>query len=415
MGPPKADVDDQMATKTHRRRYSKLTDQYLEAIREFADDDTLLPVIVWDRDVRGLFARVGKHRSTWVFKKEHRDHGERGATVKRLGFHPEMSVARARVAARALDGKIAAGRPQPGKRVAVKLNDSLSEYLEHLEAKAAARGKPARWAHNVRHLARLLILPTFGKWSLIELSDELSDDPAAVAKWHRQMTKDHGAVSADHAAKIVRAIYRRALKLDRTLPQALPTSGVTFNPDVHGESTSGGLAPRDFPAWKRAVDRLPALRRSYYLVGLLTGTRPGELARLKWSDVIPRERVLVIKGAKAGGDIRIALSVPIVQALKIARGARGEGSGDLVFGRSANRNADRDNLSAYGNQLRRTYRTIVATMGIDELTAHFLMGHRPPGVSARYVVKLQAASGGAIREAQRRVSRRIIDLWGSGP
>ena len=67
------------------------------------------------------------------------------------------------------------------------------------------------------------------------------------------------------------------------------------------------------------------IHRAYHLLAILTGARPGELARLKWSDVRPRQRSLVIAHAKAGADIAVPMSIEIVRALRMARDAEDEG------------------------------------------------------------------------------------------
>ena len=134
----------------------------------------------------------------------------------------------------------------------------------------------------------------------------------------------------------------------------------------------------------------------------------GAHARLKWSDVKPRARALVIGHAKAGADIAIPLSIPIVQALKLARHHADEGE-ELVFPGCA-QVGHRDALPARGNMLRHTFRTVAADLGIDELLAHFLLGHAPEGISQKYIARMILTAGPALRVAQRAISRRIVAL-----
>jgi integrase len=116
------------------------------------------------------------------------------------------------------------------------------------------------------------------------------------------------------------------------------------------------------------------------MAAILSGTRPGELARLHWRDVVPRqdkpiivngieryprERCFIIRGAKAGNDVRVPLSAAIAQALKAARAAAPPSSGDdFVFpGRTSGSHVtkfDGDGLIAHGMMLRRTWRTVAA-------------------------------------------------------
>ena len=72
--------------------------------------------------------------------------------------------------------------------------------------------------------------------------------------------------------------------------------------------------------------------------------------------------------------------------------------------------AHRDELPAGGMMLRHTYRTVAADQKVDELLTHFLMGHAPEGVSRRYVARMILNAGSAMREAQRKISRRIVTL-----
>ena len=41
-------------------------------------------------------------------------------------------------------------------------------------------------------------------------------------------------------------------------------------------------------------------RKEYHLFGLFTGMRPGEIARIRWRDVKPHERVIEIPGCQEG-------------------------------------------------------------------------------------------------------------------
>jgi integrase len=155
-------------------------------------------------------------------------------------------------------------------------------------------------------------------------------------------------------------------------------------------------------------DRVPD-----HLTALLCGCRPGEVARLKWTDVLPRERAFVIRGAKADNDIRVPLSPAIARALKMARNAQRANRIETKFVfPGCTQIGHRDPLPARGNQLRHTFRTIAADCGVDEMLAHFLMGHSPEGISQKYIVKMMLASGPALRQAQRKISRQIVGLLG---
>jgi len=64
-----------------------------------------------------------------------------------------MTLAGARRAALVVAGRIAGGRVRPGKRAAVRLEAAMADYIAHLEAQSARRGKPARWAYIAGKIA----------------------------------------------------------------------------------------------------------------------------------------------------------------------------------------------------------------------------------------------------------------------
>ena len=353
--------DDKTPTKkaTAGRIYRELSDGHVSALRDFD-----LLSIVWDRKVRGLRVRVGQHRATWSFFKEHRIHRRRSTTCKTLGHFPEMSTAAARQAALVEAGKIAARRIEPGKRAALRLGPALNEYMKHLRGKATRKGKPARHAANVEKLRRQFLIE-FETWPLADLSH----NPAIIRDWHEKITREAGPISANRVAEVLRACYRHAARLDRSLPPALPTSAVAFNPETPSQA---GLGQKQFSAWASIWNAIPGpVHRAYALCQLLAGCRPGELATLKRADILPGERVFVLRNAKAG-DVRVILSRPICGALRLALDAH---RGDLVFPGCA-QIAHRLGLPITGAGARRTYRTI-GLAHTDELLCHLLMSHSP--------------------------------------
>jgi integrase len=381
-----------------RRTFRRITDRGIEAIVDFAEGETH---VVWDDRVHGLQIRCGKRRHTWAYVKEHRDHGKRSLTYRRLGFWPALTTAAARKAALIEAGRAAAGRIEPGKRSAVKLAEAMAQYLGDLKEKS--RGQ---WPRIAEGIWRNHIEPTFGKWSLAELSRS----PAAVAKWHKSIKS---AASADHAARMLSSCYKQALKLDRKLPPHLPTSAVKYHPLVRSEVA---LELRDFPKWFEAWERIDdPIRRAYQMIALCCGARSGELSRVVWADVKPREHCFIIRNSKSGADIRIPFSLPIVRELKRARDAAVAGNPHVFPGRFKGTHVTKpaiDGLPAYGTMLRRTYRTLCVELKIDELRTHFLMGHKVPGISAGYIAKAVLSSGRALRDDQRRISTDIVKRLG---
>ena len=243
-------------------------------------------------EVKGFQIRVGRRKLTWQFEHERSDHGKRIYTCKTLGFYdPNAHVGRifdpapwhvdcdaARKAATVIAGKLIEGTAPAAKRAGVKFAEAFAAYVAYLEHKAGEHGKPARWAYNVQALGNKIMLPKWSNWTL----GEMGERPDAVADWHKEVVRKHGATSANHCARVIRAMYKRRAGLDRTLNIAfLPTSGVRLAKEK-GEQK--GMIAADFPAWFVADNPEPnaqGLPLGEPLDGLSAGRAcPRTLARL---------------------------------------------------------------------------------------------------------------------------------------
>lgn len=290
-------------------------DNFLDGVMAFDERERV--IVYRDPTTDGLQLRLGRRTATWLFYWDDRRRRRRRITAKRLGHYPGMSTSEARDAARVERGKVAAGDLGPGKRESVKVETSLAEYVAHLERRSAAKRKEALWARVVSQHVKKHILPRWGQWSL----KDIAVHPGAVADWHHELTEASGPVLANHCCRILRAAYKRSAKRDVSLPQRDPTSAVEFNEETPAQTA---MAFRDFPKWLAGLDQIEIgpkapCRREYHLWCLFTGTRPGEAARIRWRDVKPAQRVVLIPAAKASNTIRIVMSAPIARILKRAR------------------------------------------------------------------------------------------------
>ena len=420
-----------------RRPETKLKDPYVEALTEFSDEP-LTQGLYPDKVVAGLFLYVGPRKSVWRFRQRRtaRDKSGRRPTVaKSIGTFPEVNTADARKVALALASAVANDKAPPSKRTSTTFEAAWVRYLEYLEAKANAKGKPARHHANAKKLGDNLILPTWAKWSLIDMSNA----PEAVEEWHAKMTRVHGPVSANRAAELIRAAYKRHAKRDTTLSfDRLPTSAVEWNKE---EPSEHALDPKDFPAWRNAWDQLDSdIHRGYFLFCLLTGCRPGEAARIKLDNIDPVARTFTIPNAKAGKDIVLPMTKEMAYAVVMAvnappasptikmRGLRGMKRGevrvvtrkqphheiidkDLVFP-GCRQMPSRTGLPVAGQALRHTYKTLHVGLGISETLSSFLMAHALEGVSAKYIAEMIVLRSAELREAQAKISKRIFELLG---
>ena len=368
---------------------TKLTDRRIEAACDFLEGETR---VFHDAVVTGLKIRVGRNKRTWIYAAEFQRKTKRGSVFKSLGHWPHMDVAEARRAALIEAAKVASGRPQPGRRHAMRLDAACAEYLASLEA----RGKKSM--RIVESMMRVHLLPELGRFTLAELSDT----PALVRDLHRKISRRSPA-SANRAMSILSAVYRNAARLDRSLSkEASPISAVIMNREVPKQSA---LAFDKFPAWRRAVDALPPIRAAYNRLMLLTGMRGGEAQRLEWRDVNLRTRSITLRGTKTGKDISVPMTSAIAREL-VRAGPRGDG---LIFP-AARKWADV--LPSKGHALRHTWRSVAADLGVDELQARLLLGHSLVGINQSYVTRAIVEGGPGLRAAQRRISQRIVTLLG---
>ena len=421
--------------RSKARRPVDLHYEYILALSEFRDDPNIRGHYP-DNTLKGLFLHVGTRSMVWRYRLQRTVKGVRKMVFKSLGEWPGVGTEEARKAALIFAGAVAADKAPPSKRTAATFETAWATYLAYLEAKATEKGKPARWHANAKKLGDNLILPTWAKWTLIDMANS----PEAVEEWHAKMTRKHGPVSANHAARLIRATYKRRAARDVTLSlDRLPTSSVQWNKE---EPVQHALASRDFAKWRAAWDKIEnPVHRAYHLFCLLTGVRPGEGARIRLQDINPDARMFTIPNAKAGKDITLPMTREIGYAVALARNAppqqikmtrmtgmkRGERKlvdrkqphhevidKDLVFP-GCRQISSRSGLPIAGNGLRHTFKTLHVELGIPDMLSHFLMGHALEGVSAKYIAELIIANGPALREAQEKISARVFELLGLTP
>jgi integrase len=355
-----------------------------------------LPTL-WDKKVFGLRIRIGRKRHAWSFYRERRFRGKRKYIFRRLGFFPIMGVADARKAALALAAQVSETHFDPGSRKAVRLDAALDAYVRYLR-----EHKTGKSAINAASLSRLYLLPDFGALTL----RELSDSPQLIHDWHKRVAR-HSAVSANNSARLLRACYRRAARLDRTLPAALPTSAVEMIPEHAAQS---GMPFDRFPAWRVQVEALPPLHAAYHRLMLLTGMRGDSARRLQWNDVNVKARTLTLRGApgrKVRADVSIPMTSAIAAALKLARPAR-----DGVMFPGAIKWKDR--LAFKGHALRHTYIAVAHDIEVSEIFVRLLVVHSLRGVHESYLTRAVMEGGEGLKGAQRRISRKIVELLGGG-
>jgi integrase len=415
------------------------TDAHIDALMDFAADTPTMFGIYWDKQVKGLRIYIGKRKATWQFFSDTTKRGDRrhtfktlghfdrpvfGGVVRGTGIEPRpyraewhMTTAMARTQAQIMRGHVLEGTPPTNARAGIKFGPdeasgkrgAFEAYCQYLERKAEGNGKPARWARNVRSLGSKYLLPQFGNWTLEQMVSE--DGPGLIADY---LLTIRSAVTANHCARVLSAVYTFHRKRNTTLPRDKTPAQAHEKRKPRGEKK--GMVRRDFPKWFEAWQRIEnPVRKAFHLCNLLTGARPGELARVTHDDIDDDANVLVIGNAKAGNAIEIPLTPEIREAINMA-GPKGKAD-TLIFPGCNNIAGGkfRGQLPFKGHALRRTYRTFAADeCKIPDDICEHLLGHIPQGIRANYLPTWMRKHGSAIIEAQHKISREMMAALAGG-
>lgn len=366
--------------------------------------------VVRDAVVPGFFVVVGKKARTWTVQGDLRRGRERNSIRVSMGRCDEVSVRDARAQASDMLDRIRAGKDprDPSRRIGgATLQSGLDAYIKVMHKK----GRSPRSIEGVVDLATRLLKP----W-LEERLVDLGRDRRRVIERHDIITTKHGPYAANQAMRALRAIYNEAMRVDPDLP-ANPVRAVTFNRE-HRRSTA--MAPDDLAGWWKQLSALSnPIRQEFHLFTLLSGSRPDALRKARWEHVDVRRRVLHIPNPKGGARraFDIPLSKPMLRSLwRVRRAGRQlhpHASQDWIFasaspaGHIVEHKECRKKLAKWGGDLRQTFRTMAAVVGIDPLSSRLLMNHTVDrDVHDGYITK--AALMGTLLGQQERLSAAIV-------
>lgn len=338
--------------------------------------------------------------------------GRSSKVHRRFGFFPIMNAAETPNCALVAAERVVFHRlkREPGK--VGKFAFALDIYIEHAREQAKKKEKPPSWAATIGYIKRTH-LKEFLDWTL----SDLAASPLVVAAWHRRISESSGPSIADQSARVLKTVYRRAVQANRSLRSCDPTSAIQFNTKCRSQNV---LALADLPRWFSAWQEIESpIRKAFQMINLLTGNRPRELSRLKWSDVLTRERYFLIRAPKAENNICVPMSPAIAQEFKRARNAARDDKIECewVFPMRSGGHITRfdcDCLPAWGMAFRTIWRTVAADCGVNEIIAHCCLGHIPIGMSRECIAHLNSSSRSEMRAAQGLVSRQMLALMKGG-
>lgn len=358
---------------------------------------------LWDAKVVGLMieAQAGRPRAGWCFV--YRDAGGAQRQIG-LGDAATISLPDARAAAKAFAGKCAMnGDPLAEKR---------RERVEALTVAGAwARFREDRWAawkprtrYTYTDFAQRMIEPHLGKLAMVGVTT------AMLAKWHRKLTEDHGAVTANRVHSLLRTLFNWWISTDAP-GAANPCKGITRNKESRrllrlslddvghlwlalddllaiGPAKAGKrVGESQGQGGKGLREPLPRgislSQGTLYRLLVVTGCRASEVRTLQWQDVRLDDGLLSLRDSKTGArDVLLPrVGVELLRALGPAKSGpvfRSVGGGQVADIRKAWLRACRVAGIESGvtpHHLRHLLATLVVVAGGSQLDASRVLGH----------------------------------------
>jgi integrase len=340
--------------------------------------------------------------------------GERRRTfVVQTGVAPGTKAVDARKKALEVLGQIEAGhdpRASQGLGIATTLGAAWDRYRQRKDL------RPRTLAMHAALYKRRL-----AQWAHMPLAT-LSAQPVLAEDLHKKLTQEHGPSEANHALRLLRTIFRDTARRDRTLIRDQhPCTSVSWNVDK--PAADAKAIPLQFlPSWSEEVERLrksSPIRASFAILNLRLGTRPGELAQAKWTDL--ERGVLVLPETKTH-LVEVPLTPQIEAELERLREIDHAQypTSPYIFparagGHLSRLSESKDVLSYSGSSGRTTHHTIGVTLGIDDRILDVLEGRTlaKSGAAAAgrgYISRKEL--GRAVCEAQQLINDEIDRLIG---
>jgi integrase len=377
-------------------------------------------LLIGDPTLPNFYARIrASGGRTWIIRYRT---GRSRAAPKRLftiGDVATVSLAEARRIARQKLGEVAGGGdPQAAardeaKRSRLMLKPALESYEASLVTRRAVKTK------GVLSLLRRELLAPLGNVALSELDRQtLAERVAAIERSGRPGTaKDfktratvflgwavgEGLISANPAAGWRRP---RATRAERLPP------------------TGRALSDHELPAFWQATTAGGPWFGTYLRLLLLVGTRRQETALVRWSDLDFEAGAWLIPAAvtKSGRPQKVALAPETVALLRAVPRTTSllmfPGRGGAMMSGWTKRLVPVVRTAGLApwtlHDLRRTFRSGLAALGVEHAVAELAIGHTLPG--GTLVPLYDRAERWPERvEAAQRWARHVMDLVGETP
>lgn len=215
--------------------------------------------------------------------------------------------------------------------------------------------------------------------------------PEMVLRKHTDITRKGFKESANKFVRTVRAVFYANKRLVPENPARIPRT--KWNPS---ERRTGVVQAHLLPAWYLAViDYRNQDLSDYLMLLLLTGLRRSEGFSLRWEDIDLKGKTLMARDTKNGKDHTLPLSNFLCDLLKDRKAARvneyvfpslTSESGHLVEPKKAVAAISKAAGFKFNpHDLRRTFMSAAASLGISETLIKRLVNHSITDVTGGYI------------------------------
>ncbi len=301
----------------------------------------------------------------------------------------QITLKAAKEKAMALWGTV---QPRDPDAKVLTLGAAIEQYIE---AKTAAGKMAAKTAEIARYNAKRYL----SNWTDRTL-EEVGNARLPVRQLQQTITRKYGAATSNQVIRLLSAVYRWCRKVDVDLPESPMVVAEIHRIAARNSAYSSDqlrtwwhhTVEIDGKTEEKGVATLTTLKRTWWLVALLTGARKGSIEALKWTDVDLEKKVMRFSKAKGGRVYSVPMSDTLARLLEQYKSSPDIPPSDWVFPSTSRDGAHIVNVKnkregvAGPHALRHTFRTVLAELGATADQARLLMGHSMTGdVSSNYI------------------------------
>ena len=333
----------------------------------------------YDTKVRGLgISLTDKGSITFIVYRKVNGKPERIT----LGRYPDLSIENARAKAFEINSQIAQGKNPNQEKNKLRAELTFKELFElYLERYAKPHKKS--WSNDYNQYRLYL-----SHWDKRKISSIHKSDIEAI---HAKIGKNHGPYVANRTLSQLSTMFNKAISWG--WDGSNPAIGVKKFREISRERfLQGDELPRFFKALEEESNRNLA---DFFMLGILTGARKGNLLTMRWQDVDFDQATWRIPETKNGSSHLVPLSPEAIDILKkrfklkendwVFSSATSK-SGHLEEPKSAwKRILQRSNLKDLRlHDLRRTLGSWQAATGANSYVIGKSLGHKTQQAAAIY-------------------------------